>query len=152
MCIDSATPTNGRSWRDKKARRRERPLYKVYHHSNGHNHSLSIKQLPSGRHSTRQHIMATQQFVDSQPSQQMMNLTRLQTEVSNGTYKFTRPLTIVTCATQDKYIVYASCPHCLKGVQLENNGYYCPVHQWERVPVYRFTLRVLLQDWTKTEA
>ena len=96
--------------------------------------------------------MATKQFVDSQPSQKMMNLMRLQTEVSNGTYTFTRPLTIVTCAKQDKYIVYASCALCLKSVQVENNGCYCPVHQWQRVPVYRFALRVLLQDWIGTEA
>ena len=95
--------------------------------------------------------MATQQFVDSQPSQQMRNLTSLQTEVSNGTYKFTRPLTIVTCSTQDKYIVYASCAHCLKGVQRQNNGYYFPVHQWQRVPVYMFALRVLLQHWIGTK-
>ena len=45
--------------------------------------------------------MATQHFVDSK------NLTRLQSEVSNRTYKFTRPLTIVNCATQDKCIVSA---------------------------------------------
>ena len=81
--------------------------------------------------------MATQTFVDTQSSsQQMMNLTRLQFEVSNGTYKFTRPLTIVTCATKDKYIVYASCAHCLKGVQRQNN---------------RFALRVLLSDWIGSE-
>ena len=94
--------------------------------------------------------MATQKFVDAD-DQQQMNLTRLQTEVSSGTYTFTRPLTIVTCATQDKYILYASCAHCLKGVQRQNKGYYCPVHQWQRGPVYRFALRVLLQDWIGTE-
>ena len=81
----------------------------------------------------------------------MMNLTRLQTEVSSGTYKFTRPLTIVTCATQDKYILYASCAHCPKGVQRHKKGYYCPVHQWQRGPMYKFALRVLLQDWIGTE-
>ena len=80
-----------------------------------------------------------------------MNLLRLQTEVSAGTYTFTRPLTTVTCATQDKYIVYASCPHCPKGVQRHNKGYYCPVHQCQRGPVYRFALRVLLQDWIGSE-
>ena len=93
--------------------------------------------------------MAAQKFVDEQ--QQMMNLSRLQTEVSGGTYTFTRPLTIVTCATQDKYVVYASCPHCPKGIQRHDKGYYCPVHQWQRGPVYRFALRVLLQDWIGTE-
>ena len=96
--------------------------------------------------------MATQKFVDAQSSQQqIMNLTRLQTEVSNRTYKFTRPLTIVKCATQEKYIVYASCAYCLKRVQQQNNGYFCTVHQWKRVPVYRFALRVLLKDWIGTE-
>ena len=96
--------------------------------------------------------MASQKFVDEQSAeQQMMNLTRLQSEVSVGTYKFTRPLTIVICATQDKYILYASCPHCLKGVQWQKQCYYCPVHQWQRGPVYRYNLRVLLQDWIGTE-
>ena len=96
--------------------------------------------------------MASQKFVDEQSAdQQMMNLKRLQTEVSSGTHKFTRSLTIVTCATQDKYILYASCPHCLKGVQRQKQGYYCLVHQWHRGSVYRFALRVLLQDWIGTE-
>ena len=80
-----------------------------------------------------------------------MSLSRLQTEVSNGTYVFERPLTIINCATQDKYLVYASCQHCLKGVQVEGNGYYCSVHQWQRVPVYRFALRVLLSEWEGAE-
>ena len=84
--------------------------------------------------------------MDSQ-TPQMMNLSRLQSEVSNGTYKFTHPLTILNCATQDKYIVYASCQHCLKGVHLESNGYFCPVHQWQRDSMYRFAVRVLLSDW-----
>ena len=93
--------------------------------------------------------MATQQFVDDQ--QQQMNLTRLQTEVSVGTYKFTRPLTIVTCATQEKYVVYISCPQCPKGVQRHKQGYYCPVHKWQRGSMYRYNLRVLLKDWIGTE-
>ena len=94
--------------------------------------------------------MATQNFVDAQSAQQM-NLTRLQTEVSNVTYKFIKPLKIVNCTTQDTYIVYVSCPHRLKGVQRQNNGYFCPVHQYQRVPVYRFALRVLLANWIGTE-
>ena len=49
-------------------------------------------------------VMAAQQFVEEE--QMMMNLTRLQSEVSAGTYKFARPLTIVACATQEKYVVY----------------------------------------------
>ena len=154
MCVDSVTRANARSWRDKEKRADATALlYKVSHCSNGHNHSLSrfIDCFSCVSRSTRllDTAMATQKFVDSQ--QQQMNLTRLQTEVSNGTYKFTRPLTIVNCATQYKYIVYASCAHCLKGVQQQNNGYYCAVHQWQRVPVYRFTLRVLLQDWIGRE-
>ena len=96
--------------------------------------------------------MATQRYADSQTTTpQTMNLSRLQTEVSNGTYKFTRPLIILNCPTQDKYIVYASCPHCLKGVHLDHNGYFCSVHQWQRVPVYRFALRILLSDWIGSE-
>ena len=62
--------------------------------------------------------MATQRNVDAQSSP-MMNLYRLQTEVSNGTDKFTRQLTILNCVTQDKYMVYASCQQFKKGVHLE---------------------------------
>ena len=93
--------------------------------------------------------MAAQQFVDEQ--QQMMNLTRLQSEVSVGTYKFARPLTIVACVTQEKYVVYISCSQCPKGVQQHNKSYYCPVHKWQRGPEYRYNLRDLLQDWIGTE-
>ena len=157
MCVDSATRANARSWRDKEKRANATTLlYKVTHRFNGHNHSLSrfIDCFSCVSRSTRllDTAMATQNFVDAQSAeQQQMNLTQLQTEVSNGTYKFTRPLTIVNCATQDKYIVYASCAHCLKGFQRQNNGYYCSVHQWQRVPVYRLALRVFLQDWIGTE-
>ena len=94
--------------------------------------------------------MATQHFVESQ-TVPTMSLSRLQSEVSNGTYKITRSLTMLNCATQDKYILYVSCPHCLKGVHLENNGYFCQVHQWQRVPVYRFALRILLAEWIGSE-
>ena len=93
--------------------------------------------------------MAAQQFAEEQ--QMMMNLTRLQSEVSAGTYKFARPLTIVAFATQEKYVVYMSCSQCPKGVQRHNKGYYCPVHKWQRAPVYSYNLRVLLQDWIGTE-
>ena len=81
----------------------------------------------------------------------MMNLTRLQSEISTGTYKFARPLTIVACATQEKYVVYIACSQCPKGVQRHNQGYYCPVHKWQRSPTYRYNLRVLLQDWIGSE-
>ena len=40
---------------------------------------------------------------------------------------------------------------CCKGVHLQSNGYFCPSHQWQRVPMYRFTLRVLLSDWRGSE-
>ena len=93
--------------------------------------------------------MATQKFVDDQ--QQQMNLTRLQSEVSAGTYTFTRPLTIVACATQQKYVVYISCSQCPKGVQRHKQGYYCPLHKFQRSPTYRYNLRVLLQDWIGAE-
>ena len=90
--------------------------------------------------------MAAQQFVNNE-----MNLIRLQNKVSNGNYRFTHPLTIVQCAVQDKYIVYQSCQHCNKRVIPENNGYVCPIHRWQRVPVYRFALRILLADWIGSE-
>ena len=80
-----------------------------------------------------------------------MNLTRLQIEVSNGNFTFTRPLTIVQCAVQDKYVVYASCQPCTKRVIQESNGYVCPIYRWQRVPVYRFALRILLADWIESE-
>ena len=85
--------------------------------------------------------MAAQQIVDRE-----MNVTRLEKEVSNGNYIFTRPLTIVQCAVQEKYIVYPSCQQCNKRVIPENNGYVCPIHRWQRGPVYKFCLRILLQD------
>ena len=94
-------------------------------------------------------MAAAQQFAEEE--QTMMNLTRLQSEVSAGTYKFTRPLTIVACATQEKYVVYIACSQCPKGVQRHNQGYYCPVHKWQRSPTYRYNLRVLLRDWIGAE-
>ena len=137
ICVDSATRANACSWRDKeKHADASALLYKLSHRSNVHNHSLArfIDSLSCVSCSNRllDTIRATKKFVDAQSSQQqIMNLTRLQIEVSNGTYKFTRPLTIVICATQDKYIVYASCAHYLKGVCVyhETNGYYCPFYQ-----------------------
>ena len=93
--------------------------------------------------------MAAQQFADEQ--QQMMNLIRLQSEVSAGTYKFARPLTIVTCATQQKYIGYISCLQCPKGAQRHNKGYYCPLHKWQRATVYMYNMRVVLREWIGTE-
>ena len=94
-------------------------------------------------------VMAAQQFAEEE--QMLKNLTRLQSEVSAGTYKFARPLTIVACTTQEKYVVYISCSQCPKGVQRHKQGYYCPVHKWQRSPTYRYNLHVLLQDWIGTE-
>ena len=85
--------------------------------------------------------MAAQQFFNNE-----MNHTRLQNKVSDGNYRFTRPLTIVQCAVQEKYIVYPSCQQCNKRVIPENNGYMCPIYRWQRGPVYKFALRILLQD------
>ena len=75
-----------------------------------------------------------------------MTLTRLQNEVSVENYRFTRPLTIVQCAVQEKYIVYRN-----KRVIPENDGYVCPNHRWQRDPVYKFALRILLADWIRSE-
>ena len=94
-------------------------------------------------------MAAAQQFAEEE--QRMMNLTRLQSEVSAGTNQFARPLTIVACATQEKYVVYIACSQCPKGVQRHNQGYYCPVHKWQISPTYRYNLRVLLQDWIGAE-
>ena len=85
--------------------------------------------------------MAAQQLVDRD-----MTVSRLEKEVSNGNYIFTHPLTIVQCAVQEKYIVYPSCQQCNKLVSPENNGYVCPIHRWQRGQVYKFALRILLQD------
>ena len=93
--------------------------------------------------------MAAQQFVNNNNDE--MTLTRLQNEVSGGNYRFARPLTIVQCAVQEKYIVYPSCQHCNKRVIPENNGYVCPIHRWQRGPVYKFALRILLADWIGSE-
>ena len=75
-----------------------------------------------------------------------MTVSRLEKEVNNGNYIFTRPLTIVQCAVQDKYIVYQSCQQCNKRVTPENNGFVCPIHRWQRGVVYQFAIRILLQD------
>ena len=75
----------------------------------------------------------------------------LENEVSNGNYRFTRPLNIVQCDVQEKYIVYPSCQHCNKRVIPENNGYVCPIHRWQRGPVYKFALPILLHDWIGSE-
>jgi len=85
--------------------------------------------------------MAAKQFDDKE-----MTITRLESQVSNGNYRFTHPLTIVQCAVNEKYIVYPSCQQCNKRVVPESNGYVCPIHLWQRGVVYNFALRILLQD------
>ncbi len=67
--------------------------------------------------------------------------------MSNGTYVFKRPLTILNCAAQDRYVVYASSQQRQKGVHPEGKGFRCPVHLWQRGVVYMFALRLLLSDW-----
>ena len=56
----------------------------------------------------------------------------------------------MNCTTQVKYIVYASCRHCLKGSLVDRNGYSCSIHQWY-VPTNRFALRIPLSDWEAAE-
>ena len=81
-----------------------------------------------------------------QDAEMMTTLSQLEKQVGNGTYIIRRPLTIVQVAVQEKYIVYPSCQQCNKRVIPENNGYVCPIHRWQRGVVYRFAMRVLLQD------
>ena len=33
----------------------------------------------------------------------------------------------------------------------EKNGHVCPIHRWQRGPVYKFALRILLQDGIGSE-
>ena len=87
----------------------------------------------------------------AQEEERMMNLSRLQTQVSAGTSRFTRPLTIVAWASRQKYVVYISCSQCPKGVQRHKQGYYCPFHKWQRSPMYRYNLRFFLRDWIGSE-
>ena len=78
----------------------------------------------------------------SQQTDNEMNLTKLQHEVSAGRYVFKQPLVITACGVQDKYVFYAACPKCPKGL---SNGV-CPVHGLQSECVYRFVLRLLLTD------
>ena len=117
----------------------------IIQHAGSLRHNTILLRLKLDTLYNTARTMATQRFLDSQTPQ--MNLSGLHTVVSSGTDIFKRPVTIINCTTQDKYIIYASCQHCHKGVQSDGSGYYCPVHQWQCVPVYRFTLCVLLSDW-----
>ena len=92
----------------------------------------------------RQHQHRTK--MAAQEADMMMTVSQLEKQVGNGTYIFRRPLTIVQCAVQDKFIVYPSCQQCNKRVSPENNGYVCPIHRWQRGVVYQFAMRILLQD------
>ena len=100
-------------------------------------------------HSLHLETSITREEEEEMAAQQLdMNMTvsRLEKEVSNGNYIFTRPLTIVQIAVQEKYIVYPSCQQCKKRVTPENKGYVCPIHRWQRGVVYQFAMRILLQD------
>ena len=102
-------------------------------------------------HSDLQHTLrllpaSAEKEMAAQQADMMMTVSQLEKEVSNGTYIFRRPLTIVQCAVQDKYIVYPSCQQCNKRVSPENNGFVCPIHRWQRGVVYQFAMRILLQD------
>ena len=102
-------------------------------------------------HSDLQHTLrllpaSAEKEMAAQQADMMMTVSQLEKEVSNGTYIFRRPLTIVQCAVQDKYIVYTSCQQCNKRVSPDNNGFLCPIHRWQRGVVYQFAMRILLQD------
>ena len=134
-------PFNGRGGKDKKcAGTEQRGVYKQPW-------CVTATYLPFTLSTTRrQHTssMATQRFVDALTTLQM-NLSRLQTEVSNGTYVFKRPLTIINWIR-----INTLCTHSVivsKVYRSMGNGYYCLVHQWGCVPLYRFALRVLVSDW-----
>ena len=99
-------------------------------------------------HSTRRDLLpaSADKEMAAQEADMMMTVSQLEKEVGNGTYIFRRPLTIVQCAVQDKFIVYPSCQQCNKRVSPENNGFVCPIHRWQSGVVYQFAMRILLQD------
>ena len=149
MHSDSATHTSAPAGEIRKARHASAPLYNSLAALTVITNSLDRSTDFCLVYAQVFEVMAAaQQFAEEE--QRMMNLTRLQSEVSVGTYKFTRPLTIVACATQEKYIVYIACSQCPEGVQRHKQGYYCLVHKWQISPTYRYNLRVLLQDWIGT--
>ena len=110
---------------------------------------MNEAQSNSESHSSRLETSITREEEEEMAAQQLdMNMTvsRLEKEVCNGNYIFTRPLTIVQIAVQERYIAYPSCQQCKKRVTPENNGYVCPIHRWQRGVLYQFAMRILLQD------
>ena len=142
-CCESEAVQTGSNW-FKPGKTQEKSAPSVV--ATGFINLLQVSSQPISDFCTavRFNTMATQRTVDAQSP---INLSQLQSEASNGAYTFTRPLTILNCAVQHKYVVYASYPHCLKGMLPENNDCFCPIHQWQPVPLYRFALRILLSDW-----
>ena len=98
------------------------------------------------QHTSRLPASAEKEMAAQEADMMMMTVSQIEREVGNGTYIFRRPLTIVQCAAQEKYIVYPSCQQCNKRVSPENNGFVCPIHRWQRGVVYQFAMRILLQD------
>lgn len=83
-------------------------------------------------------------------SDNAVDLTALET-VSDGYYVFDRPLTIVTCALNSKYVCYESCHQCTRKVLRETKGHHtitaCPVHGRQKgAPVYKYAWGILLGD------
>ena len=126
---------------DKKARHRQLEVYINPAQSERDTHPHSDSQ-----HTSRPLAASADREMAAQDADMMLTVSQLERQVGNGTYIFRRPLTIVQCAVQDKYIVYPSCQQCNKRVSPENNGYVCPVHRWQRGVVYQFAMRILLQD------
>ena len=83
----------------------------------------------------------------SQQNDAEMTLTKLQHEVSAGRYVFKQPLVITACGVQDKYVFYAACSKCPKGL----SNHVCPEHGFQRECMYRFVLRLLLIDSNGSE-
>ena len=112
------------------------PSYIVFRKTNTHS-SLCLEKNASRLAPLQRHInrlqrrrLHTSNDIATQRHTPEMDLSRLQSEVSNAKYVFKRPLTIINCARQHKDVVYAACSHCLKGVDTQGNGYYCSVHHW----------------------
>ena len=127
---------------DKKARHRQLEVY-----INPAQSERDTQPHSDSQHTSRPLPASTDIEMAAQDADtMMMTVSQLERQVGNGTYIFRRPLTIVQCAVQDKYIVYPSCQQCNKRVSPENNGYVCPIHRWQRGVVYQFAMRILLQD------
>ncbi|RLJ22841.1 hypothetical protein DJ031_00165 [bacterium endosymbiont of Escarpia laminata] len=74
-------------------------------------------------------------------------------QVSDGTYAFTRPLTLVTCALSPEYVCYPACKICNRKVLLEttkgghHNVSICSVHGRQKgTAVYKYATGLLFAD------